>query len=66
LKEFSHSWPRDGLLIMHSDGLGTRWNLDDYPGLMRRHPSIIAGVLYRDFSRPRDDSTVLAFTTHCA
>ena len=66
LQELGHSWPRDGLLIMHSDGLGTRWNLDDYPGLTRRHPSIIAGVLYRDFSRQRDDSTVLAFTAPSA
>jgi hypothetical protein len=24
-----------------------------------RHPSLIAGVLYRDFSRRRDDVTVL-------
>jgi anti-sigma regulatory factor (Ser/Thr protein kinase) len=66
LNEFSHAWPRDGLLIMHSDGLGTRWSLDDYAGLTRRHPSVIAGVLYRDFSRQRDDSTVLAFTSRSA
>jgi anti-sigma regulatory factor (Ser/Thr protein kinase) len=66
LNEFNHDWPSDGLLIMHSDGLGTRWNLDDYPGLTRRHPSVIAGVLYRDFSRQRDDSTVLAFTARNA
>ena len=29
------------------------------PGLPRRHPSLIAGVLYRDFTRGRDDVTVL-------
>jgi anti-sigma regulatory factor (Ser/Thr protein kinase) len=47
------------LLVMHSDGLQTRWNLDQYPGLRVRHPAIIATVLYRDFSRVRDDVTVL-------
>ncbi len=47
------------LLIMHSDGLGTQWSLERYPGLALRHPSIIAGTLYRDFKRTRDDVTVL-------
>lgn len=57
--EFSHPWQSESLLVMHSDGIGTQWNLDDYPGLSNRHPSLIAGVLYRDFKRTRDDSTVV-------
>ncbi|HET6336024.1 MAG TPA: ATP-binding SpoIIE family protein phosphatase [Polyangiales bacterium] len=64
--ELSYAWPADCLLIMHTDGLSTRWNLDDYPGLFRRHPTVIAGLLYRDFSRNRDDVTVLAFTSRSA
>jgi anti-sigma regulatory factor (Ser/Thr protein kinase) len=47
------------LLIMHSDGLQSRWRLNEYPGLWQRHPSVIAAVLYRDFCRGRDDVTVL-------
>jgi serine phosphatase RsbU (regulator of sigma subunit) len=58
--EFSYPWSANALLIMHSDGLMTRWNLQAYPGLLQRHPSLIAGVLYRDFVRGRDDVTVLA------
>jgi len=57
---FSYPWPADGVLIMHSDGLGSQWKLDKYPGLSRRHPAVIAGVLYRDFNRGRDDVTVIA------
>lgn len=64
--ELSYVWPAEGLLIMHTDGLATRWNLDDYAGLFRRHPSVISGVLYRDFSRNRDDVTVLAFVARTA
>jgi hypothetical protein len=45
---------------MHSDGLTTSWSMDAYPGLIRRHPALIAGVLYRDASRGRDDVCVLA------
>lgn len=57
--EFTYPWKPGMLLIMHSDGLSSQWNLDDYPGLTQRHPSLIAGVLYRDFKRTRDDATVL-------
>lgn len=61
LKEFSYSWNPEVLLVMHSDGLASRWSLAGYPGLLGRHPSVIAGILYRDFSRGgRDDVTVAA------
>ncbi|HKZ04577.1 MAG TPA: SpoIIE family protein phosphatase [Methylomirabilota bacterium] len=60
VQEFSYPWPSGALLVMHSDGLGSRWQLERYPGLDRRHPSVIAAVLYRDWSRGRDDVTVVA------
>ncbi len=52
--------PRQALLIMHSDGLKSHWSLDAYPGLLARHPALVASVLYRDFCRGNDDVTVLA------
>ena len=52
-------WPADGVLILHSDGLSSRWDLDDYAGLRHRHPALIAGVLYRDHRRLRDDAVVV-------
>jgi len=60
LQEFLYPLPEEALIVMHSDGLTTNWNVDHYPGLRRRHPSIIAGVLYRDASRNRDDVCVVA------
>jgi hypothetical protein len=48
----------EAIVVMHSDGLQTRWRLEDYPGLQTRSPGLIAGVLYRDFTRHRDDATV--------
>lgn len=59
LQEFSYAWPEHGILIMHSDGLNSRWRLEDFPGLSSRHPALIAGVLFRDFFRGRDDATVV-------
>ncbi len=60
--EFSYAWSDESLLVMHSDGLGTHWTLDRYPGLNQRHPALIAAVLYRDFHRSAgatDDVAVL-------
>lgn len=51
---FSH-----GLIILHSDGLASSWTVDRYPNLAALHPSLIAAILYRDFTRVRDDATVL-------
>ena len=59
IQSFHYPWNSDGLLILTSDGLGSQWRLDRYPGLQHKHPSLIAGVLYRDFSRDRDDVTVV-------
>jgi hypothetical protein len=58
-KEYTYPWEAGSLLIMHSDGLTAHWSFDKYPGLQARHPALIAGVLYRDFGRRRDDMTVL-------
>ncbi len=60
IQEFTYPFHKEALLVMHSDGLASRWSLDRYPGLASRHPSLIAGVLYRDYSRGRDDVTVVA------
>jgi anti-sigma regulatory factor (Ser/Thr protein kinase) len=60
-KAVAFDYPADAqqLLIMYSDGLQSRWNLRDYPGLMHRHPAIISALLHRDFCRGRDDVTVM-------
>jgi anti-sigma regulatory factor (Ser/Thr protein kinase) len=59
IQEFSYPWPADGLLLLHSDGLATGTAIESYPGLAARDPALIAGVLYRDFWRSRDDGTVV-------
>ena len=58
IQEFTSVWPRDGRLIMFSDGLQTRWDLSQYPGLTTRPAAMIAAVLLRDLRRSRDDSSV--------
>jgi hypothetical protein len=59
VQEFSYEWPDDATLVMHTDGINTRWRLDAYPGLARHDPALLAGVLFRDAARGRDDATVI-------
>lgn len=59
IQELEYPWNGDTMLVMCSDGLQSRWQIGAYSGLRRRHPAIIAAVLYRDFQRGRDDVTVL-------
>ncbi|GLS22994.1 transcriptional regulator [Labrys miyagiensis] len=59
IQAFSYPYEGSGLLVMHSDGIGTAWTMDRYPGLISRHPSLISAVLYRDYNRGRDDATVV-------
>ena len=63
IREFSYEWLPGETLVMQTDGLLTRWNLNERPGLAARHPAIIAAVLHRDFLRGRDDATVVVMTS---
>jgi hypothetical protein len=63
VREFSYPWSRQSSLIMHSDGLTTRWDLDTYPALLARDPALIAAILWKDHRRPNDDSTVVVART---
>lgn len=59
VQAFAHEWGAGATLIIHSDGIATRWDINAYQGLMFRHPALIAAVLYRDFARQRDDAMVV-------
>jgi anti-sigma regulatory factor (Ser/Thr protein kinase) len=58
-QEFAYRLPPSAAVIMHSDGIISSWNLDDYSGLVDRDPALIAAVLYRDGTRGRDDVCVV-------
>jgi anti-sigma regulatory factor (Ser/Thr protein kinase) len=59
MRELSYPFPDGALLVVHSDGVATRWDIDKYAGLESKHPGVIAGVLYRDHTRGPDDATVV-------
>jgi anti-sigma regulatory factor (Ser/Thr protein kinase) len=49
------------VVVMYSDGLATSWSPESHPGLFALDPLLIAGVLYRDHSRGRDDASVVVW-----
>jgi hypothetical protein len=66
IQEFQYPFPKGSLLIMHSDGIATHWDLASYPGIEARHPAFVSAALFRDHSRGRDDLTVLALRNGAA
>jgi hypothetical protein len=59
VQEFSYPLSARSTFVLHSDGLGTHWDPAAYPDLWSHDPSLVAGVLYRDFTRRRDDVTIV-------
>jgi hypothetical protein len=58
-RAFDYELPPGGLLVLHSDGLRSGWDLAAYPGVARRDPLVTAALLVRDFERGRDDVGVV-------
>jgi anti-sigma regulatory factor (Ser/Thr protein kinase) len=59
VREFEYPFTSAPTVIMHSDGLSNRWDLGAYPGLAMSHPSVISGILFRDFARGHDDASIV-------
>ncbi|WP_425088119.1 SpoIIE family protein phosphatase [Streptomyces cyanogenus] len=55
-------WHRDSLLVVHSDGLPSRWKPPEDPRLLAHDPSVVAAAILRDAGSParpvRDDTSV--------
>jgi hypothetical protein len=61
IQAFDYPLPPGGTVILHTDGLGSKWKTGSYPGLLRRDSGLLAGALYRDFARERDDTSLVIF-----
>ncbi|MBE8725978.1 SpoIIE family protein phosphatase [Flavobacterium hungaricum] len=47
------------IIVMHSDGLRTRWNLNDMMGIIKQNSGVIAASLFKENIRGTDDATIL-------
>jgi anti-sigma regulatory factor (Ser/Thr protein kinase)/serine/threonine protein phosphatase PrpC len=57
VQEFT--WNSEGVLILHTDGLQTRWQWNDFAGLEREPAQVMASKLMRKLADDNDDATVL-------
>ena len=64
LSDLVYPWPPHACLVLHSDGLATRWQLGPDAALLQCDPGVIAAWLWRDHVRGRDDATVVVARTH--
>jgi anti-sigma regulatory factor (Ser/Thr protein kinase) len=64
IAEFHYPITLPAIVLLHSDGILSSWQMDDYAGLEQQHASIMAGVVCRDFRRGRDDAAVAVARVH--
>jgi len=59
----SADWKPPAVLVLHTDGITSRWNLADYPRADHHHPAVLAALIWRDALRGYDDATVVVVRT---
>ncbi len=59
LKEQETENERGQVLIMCSDGIKTRWDLQRHLGIFKYDLTIVAAAIYKDFARRTDDMSVV-------
>jgi anti-sigma regulatory factor (Ser/Thr protein kinase) len=47
------------ILVMCSDGIKSRWELQKYTGIFKYDLSVLAAAIYKDYARKTDDMSVL-------
>jgi anti-sigma regulatory factor (Ser/Thr protein kinase) len=59
VRQFSYPLPPGAAVVLHSDGLTSRWDIRALPGLVTRDPLVIAAMLLGEAAVRRDDAGVL-------
>jgi anti-sigma regulatory factor (Ser/Thr protein kinase) len=58
-RQYDYTRAPGAAVILHSDGLSSRWNAQELPGLATQDPLVIAAALLREAGVHRDDAGVL-------
>ena len=59
LKDSTFDAEKNQCVIMSSDGVRSRWSINQYPSILKYDNSILAAAIYRDNFRGNDDASVL-------
>ncbi len=63
IRQFEYAAPPGAAVILHSDGISSRWAADALPGLNARDALTIAAALLAEAGTRRDDAGVLVLKT---
>jgi anti-sigma regulatory factor (Ser/Thr protein kinase) len=63
IRQFDYEVPPGAAVILHSDGISSRWEVAAVPGVQTRDPLLIAAVLLAEAGVHRDDAGVLVVTS---
>src|ERR1700722_18469304 len=59
IRQFEYPLPDGAVVVLHSDGLSSRWDPQAMPGLASRDPLLIAAALLAAAGMHRDDAGIL-------
>ena len=59
IRQFEYELPPGAVVVLHSDGLSSRWDPQALPGLAARDPLLIAAALLAAAGKHRDDAGIL-------
>ena len=59
IRERRYEVPPGSAIVLHSDGLSSRWNIRSLPGLSGRDPLIVGGALLAEAGLHRDDASIV-------
>ncbi len=59
IRQFEYTVPAGAAIVLHSDGLSSRWDAQALPGLSSRDPLVIAAALLAEAGVHRDDAGIL-------
>ncbi len=62
-RQFDYEVPPGAAVILHSDGISSRWEVAAVPGVQTKDPLLIAAVLLAEAGIHRDDAGVVVLTT---
>jgi anti-sigma regulatory factor (Ser/Thr protein kinase) len=59
IRQFDYTAPAGAAIVLHSDGISSRWDPATLPGLQARDPLVVAAALLAQAGSRRDDAGVL-------
>jgi anti-sigma regulatory factor (Ser/Thr protein kinase) len=59
IRQFEYTAPPGAAIILHSDGISSRWDPGELPGLNARDPLVVGAMMLAEAGTRRDDAGVL-------